>query len=166
MYLVTNALFFAALFVTGAAKKWRAHYATMIYIAFCNLLYSLLCDDYLLWSFHPAIFKNHKTIDLLNTFVLLPSTTLLYLVFYPTRGSRKLAYYLSWIAGFSLLEYVWKRFGYITYGHGWNYYWSVAFYFAMFFSLRLHHTKLALALLFSAVTVVLLLVVFKVPVLK
>lgn len=164
MILATNLAFFIAAVVSRALKEWKTYYETVIYVSFCNLLYNLLCRDHLTWSYHPDFLLNHTTTDLLNSFVLLPTTTILYLHFYPTKQAKQIVYYLGWIAGYSAVEYLWFAFGRITYDHGWNFLWSIGFYFAMFYALRAHHTNLKRALLFSLVSVVFLLITFKVPI--
>ncbi|CAG7629361.1 CBO0543 family protein [Paenibacillus allorhizosphaerae] len=164
MILATNVLFVLAALVSGAIKKWKTYYETILFISFCDLLYNLLCKNHLTWAFYPDFLLNHKTTELVNLFVLLPATTMLYLHFFPNHKTKQFVYYLGWIAGYSVIEFVWFRFGRITYHHGWNFYWSIGFYFAMFYVLRTHHTNLKRALLFSLVAVVLLIITFKIPI--
>jgi hypothetical protein len=164
MILVTNVVFLLATIVSGAFKKWKTYYETIIFVSFCNLLYNFLCKDRLTWSYQPDILLNHKTADLVTTLVLLPATITLYLHFFPTNKLKKIFYYLGWIAGFSALEYIWYLFGYITYNYGWNLLWSIGFYFVMFYTIILHHTNLKIALLLSLFSVVFLVITFKIPI--
>ncbi|TVX99426.1 CBO0543 family protein [Paenibacillus cremeus] len=164
MVLFSNVVFLLAAIISGAIKKWRDYYKTIVYLSFCNLLYNFLCRDYLTWSYHPDFLLSHQTADLVNTLILLPSSAILYLNFFPVIGiGKKVLYYFAWIIGFSTLEYIWYRRGVITYEHGWNILWSIVFYCAMFFSLWLHHRSTGKALIFSLVSVILLLLIFKVP---
>ncbi|TDF99338.1 hypothetical protein E1757_05625 [Paenibacillus piri] len=77
---------------------------------------------------------------------------------------KQIYYYLGWIAGFSALEYLWFLSGYITYHYGWNIFWSIGFYFAMFYVIKTHHRNVKKALLVSLVSVVFLMIVFKVKI--
>ncbi|UKS25428.1 hypothetical protein LOZ80_28100 [Paenibacillus sp. HWE-109] len=164
MILLTNAAFMLTVIITKAYKKWHVYYATMLFVAFCNLIYNFLCHDYLIWTFRPDLLINHRMTDLVNTFVLLPATTLLYLHFYPEQTAKKYIYFVSWISGFSIIEYIWYVSGRITYQHGWTIVWSIGFYFAMFLTIRLHHTKRITALVFSFACALFLILFFKVPV--
>jgi hypothetical protein len=72
MIVLTNAALLLIAVTSGSLKFWEKYYKTALYVSLCNLLYNYLCRDYLIWSFHPDMLLNHKTTDLLNTFVLLP----------------------------------------------------------------------------------------------
>lgn len=162
MILATNVSFLLVAIISGAFKKWKNYYETMIYVSFCNLLYNVLCHDQQTWKYQPDFLLNHKTADLINTFVLLPSSTILYLHFFPMHKFKKVFYYLGWIAGFSSLEYLWFKFGRISYDEGWNFLWSIGFYFAMFFAIKVHNSNPQKALLFSLVSIAFLLINFKI----
>ncbi|MDD9266929.1 CBO0543 family protein [Paenibacillus sp. GCM10023248] len=163
MILITNLLFLAAALATGARKEWQKYYDVMLFVSLCNLLYNFLCYDYMIWAFHPDFLLSHKTADLLNTFILLPSAVLLYLHFYPAAALSKRIYYFIWVAGFSTIEFIWHAFGRIAYEHGWNIYWSIAFYFTMFGTIRLLHTRRKAGLLVSLISVVFLVIYYRVP---
>lgn len=165
MIMLTNIALLLVAVISGSMKFWEKYYHTLVYVSLCNLLYNFLCQDYLIWSFHPDILLNHKTTDLLNTFVLLPCTTLLYLHFF-SYTHKKLFYYLLWVIGYTALEYAWYLKGNISYDHGWNIWWSSGFYCAMFFAIWLHHNNVKKALLFSLAVIVLLVSVFHVPIWK
>lgn len=163
MILLTNILFVIAVIVSRAYKQWNKYYDVLLFVSCCNLLYNFLCHDYLTWSFHPDLLLNHKTADLINTFLLLPSTTLLYLTFFPATRRNQVIYYFGWVIGYSALEYLWYAYGRITYDHGWQFIWSVAFYFLMFLTIRLLHSHRAAGLLISAVSVACLIIIFHIP---
>lgn len=163
MILITNLLFVIAVIVSRAYKQWNKYFDVMLFVSFCNLLYNFLCHDYLTWSFHPDFLLNHKTADLINTFLLLPSTTLLYLHFFPAVKRNKVIYYSCWVFGFSALEYLWYSFERITYQNGWNFVCSIAFYFFMFLTIRLLHSHRVIGLLVSAGTVAFLIIYFRIP---
>ncbi|RTE11461.1 CBO0543 family protein [Paenibacillus whitsoniae] len=167
MILFSNIIFLFTAMVTGSLKAWRRYYQTALYLSYCNLLYNLLCNEYLLWEYHPDWLLNHIVTDLINSIVLLPAAAMLYLHHFPEKGNIKtVLYYLAWIAGFSVLEFFWHLNGVITYDHGWKFPYSIIFYFAMFFAIRLHHRSAGKALLFSLAAVTFLLIVFKVPLWK
>lgn len=166
MILATNVLFVLTVLFTGVWRKWRNYYDTILLVSFWNVFYNFICQDYLTWEFRPEVLLAHKVADLVNTFVLLPSATLLYLKFFPLRRMRQLFYYFAWVAGFSALEGIWLLWGVIAYQHGWNWWWSVAFYFVMFAVMLLHDRRKGWALAVCAVCVVLLLIYFDVPLRK
>ncbi|MFB9325548.1 CBO0543 family protein [Paenibacillus aurantiacus] len=168
MILATNVLFALAALFTGTWRKWREFYDTILLVSFWNVFYNFICHDYMTWKFHPEILLAHKQADLLNTFVLLPSTTLLYLRFFPLRQGlgRQLVYYFAWVAGYSALEGIWLLVGVISYERGWTLWWSVAFYFVMFAVILLHDRRKGWALTICGVCVVLLIAHFDVPLRK
>ncbi|MFC4104037.1 CBO0543 family protein [Paenibacillus xanthanilyticus] len=163
MILVTNVLFALAVLFTGAWRRWRKYYDTILLVSFWNVFYNFICHDYLTWKFQPDFLLAHKPADMTNTFVLLPSVTLLYLGFFPSRRKPMLVYYIAWVAGFSALEGSWMLSGYISYEHGWSLWWSVAFYFVMFAIIPLHARRKGWALAACAVFVLFLLLYFDVP---
>ena len=165
MILFANAVLLTTAFVTGAARRWRDFYNTVLFVSFCNLLYNVLCRERMTWIFEPEALLSHKAADLLNTFVLLPATTMVYLYYFPASASvfRKLSYYFLWVLGYSALEFAWFRVGTIRYANEWSFLWSVGFYLAMFFMTRLHHTRPGRALVCSVVVVVFLVARFDVP---
>lgn len=163
MILLTNFVFFMAAIMTGAIRKWRGYYETLLYLGLCNLLYNILCENQWTWLYHPEPLISHKATDLLNTFILLPAIALLYLHFFPEHNRRIIPYYLGWITGLSLLEWLWELTGFISYHQGWNMMWSVGFYFVMFFALRLHHKKPGTALGISVFAISFLLLYFRIP---
>jgi len=103
MILTTNILFLLATLFSGAYKKWESCYQTILFLSFCNLLYNLLCQDRLLWEYHPYYLLNHTITDLVNTFVLLPCTVTLYTHFFPANNLSKAIYYLGWVIGYSFI---------------------------------------------------------------
>lgn len=162
MILFTDLAFLAVAIMTGAIKHWQKYYATVLFVSFSNLLYNLICKDYLTWSFHPDFLLNRTSVEVLNSLVLLPSVTILYLYFFPKDAQKVYIYYLGWIALFFTAEYIWFLYSRISYHRGWNLVWSIVFYFAMFLVIRLHHTSRAKAILFSFAFVVFLLTTFKI----
>ncbi|WP_309122820.1 CBO0543 family protein [Paenibacillus sp.] len=165
MILLSNAALLTAALVTGAGKRWRQYYDTILFVSLSNLLYNFLCHNRLTWTFQPESLLSHKVADLINTFVLLPCTAILYLHHFPSAATtaKKSAYYAVWVGAFSAMEWVWQWKGVIVYDHEWTYYWSVGFYVVMFAILRLHHTRPERALLYSAIVVLFLIGRFQVP---
>jgi hypothetical protein len=165
LFLFANFGFLAAAVITGAIRRWKQFYPTVLYVSFCNLLYIVLAENHPTWAFHSALLTP-KASELLNTFLLLPSTTMLYLFFFPQTRRSKVIYYLLWTAGFSALEFIWQLLKLIRYDHGWNLFWLVGFYFVMFFAIRLHQTSLSKALPFSLAVIILLILWFRIPIWK
>ena len=165
MILLTDLIFLAVILVSESRRQWQTYFETMLFVSFLNLLYNFLCSNYLIWSFQPDILSSHTMADLTNTIILLPCITLLYLNYFPDISmKRKVFYYVAWVVLLCLIEYTWLHFGKISYHHGWSFYWSIGFYFAMFFMIRFFHTHRAKALLLSSAIIVLLLFWFKIPV--
>lgn len=164
MILATNLVFLAVLLLTRAIKSWKTYYDTVLFVTCMNLLYNLLCKNYLVWEYHPDLLLNHKTTDLVNSFVMMPAATILYLHFFPSSKRYKFVYYCGWIVLFSVIELIWRIYGRITYHHGWTFVWSVVFYFCMFYVIAIHSAHRVWALLISFLFICFLVLKFRVPI--
>ncbi|NTZ16072.1 hypothetical protein EXW96_00250 [Paenibacillus sp. JMULE4] len=65
----------------------------------------------------------------------------LYLTRFPEVEWKAAVHIAKWVLIYIGVEWVGYRFGYITYSHGWNCWWSLFFDVHMFLMLRFHHTK-------------------------
>ncbi|WP_426454692.1 CBO0543 family protein [Paenibacillus sp. S-38] len=158
MILLTNVILLFLTLITKVIRKWKVYYSTLLFVPMVNGLYNTLCADKLPWSYEDSLLS-HKAIEMLDTLILLPGTTILYLHFYPQNNYKQL-YYLGWIAVYTAVEYTWHLGGHIQYEHGWNLYWSLLFYFAMFLAVRLHQTRAIAAWCFSIAYTSFLMAVF------
>ncbi|MCZ8522045.1 MULTISPECIES: CBO0543 family protein [Paenibacillus] len=162
MVILTNLAFLFWALASKAYKQWRTYYPTLVFVPFVNAMYNVLCADYLPWFYQSDSLLSHKAIDLINTFILLPCTALLYLHYFPGRQRIQLWYYLGWISFFTLIEYAWHAQGLIQYNIGWNLYWSILFYFAMFLAIVLHDRRPLMSLFFSFSFAASLLAIFRI----
>ncbi|MFC0270844.1 CBO0543 family protein [Metabacillus herbersteinensis] len=151
----------------GNWRNWQNYYPTMLYISSLNLLYNLLCSNFMLWEYQPVwLLDTHPhNIDLGYTFIFLPSLALLFLSNLPEKKPNlsKLAYFFMW----TTLSILWELAHYslkgIKYDHGWTIFYSYAFYWIMYPTLLLHFKKPLYAILLSIPIIIFLLWHFKVP---
>ncbi|WP_368666326.1 CBO0543 family protein [Ammoniphilus sp. CFH 90114] len=165
MHVLTAVLFIGFVWRWGDIRNWTIYYSTLLYVAICNLLYNFLCHHYPLWRWVPDWLSNHSLTDLLYIFIIVPAISFLYLSRYPNQSpfKTKLLYFFLWVAAFTLIECVWVWFGKIKYYHGWKVSWSFVFYNIMFILIRVHLKKPLLAIFFTVLVTMFLILVFNVP---
>jgi hypothetical protein len=137
----------------GDVKNWRKYYPTLLFVMVINLSISFITYHNQFWIFKPdSLVSTETVIELLNTYILLPATVLLYLANYPDNAYwRNCIYTLGWIFAYSAIEFVDAKFiGGISYAHGWKYAYSPLFDLAMFTIIRLHHDRPLLAWLVTS----------------
>ncbi|WP_257348861.1 CBO0543 family protein [Pseudalkalibacillus decolorationis] len=144
-------------------NNWREYHTTMLYMPLMNLLYLFFCNDYLLWKIKPEFGLTYTFIEILYTFIIFPTTVLLFLSNYPEGQVNKLFHYLKWIFIYICLEWIGSSFDRIGYSNGWNIGWSFGFLLFMFPMIRLHYKRPFLAYVISVVIIILLLSLFNVP---
>lgn len=164
MHIITTIISIIALFGWGDWRNWRKYHTTLLFFALGNLLYNFLTANYFLWRMHADFISNHTLTEMLYTFIVFPATAILFLGNYPNGLKKQILHTLQWIAIYGVWEYVFTWTGHIQYQYGWNLWWSIAFLFAMFPLLRLHHTRPILTYILSSIVVVAVLWWFKVPV--
>ena len=69
MHLVLNAIFLVMGLKWGDWKNWRKYHATILFLWFGDLLYNVLCYQYIMWQYKESIFAetfltNHVIISL------------------------------------------------------------------------------------------------------
>ncbi|MBD8070618.1 CBO0543 family protein [Bacillus sp. PS06] len=151
----------------GDWRNLHKYGLTIFYIITCNLLYNLLCYDYLLWEYRPDLLKeSHILVDLIYTFIILPAITLLYLGNYPFTLSlgRKLKYIIVWVIGSFLVTYFIYRTDRLEFHHGYKVWMDLLFYPVMYGMLRLHYTRPILTYGLSVIIILFLLKYFNVPI--
>lgn len=116
-----------------------------------------------MWRYEPDFFSNHTITELSNSVIFLPSVALLFLSLYPTKMSKAL-YYLIWIIGSTIWEFIFITFNKITFHNGWNFWIEPLFYLVMYIMVRLHYKRPIWAYIGSVVFIVILLIAFNVPV--
>lgn len=152
------------LFTTRSYKAWKQHYSTALYFTVFSLVYPLISRDYVMWYYPHNSWLDDQRVHLINSFVLFPCTTLLYLAHMPRALWQKALHYLGWISAYALMEWVWKTHGEIAYSHGWSFMYSVLFDCALFFIVALHDKHPLTALPMSFGLIVALVVWFHVPI--
>ena len=88
MHLVLNAIFLVMGLKWGDWKNWKKYHATILFLWFGDLLYNVICYQYIMWQYKESIFAetfltNHVIITLLIMFVSYPATVLIYLGRFP-----------------------------------------------------------------------------------
>jgi hypothetical protein len=160
-------LVLASLFVVKDWRNWRQYYPTILFTISVNLISSVLTYEHSLWYFHKALFiPNHTLHDLWINFTAFPLIILMYLSRYPynSRWLMQTAYITLWTVLLSLVEFVSFILKFITYHNGWNYWLSVLFWFTMFPTLRLHHTRPLLAWLVFVLCAIFVIPYFHIPI--
>lgn len=100
MHLVFNGLFLIAGVIWGDWRNWKKYHSTILFLWFGDLLYNVLCHDYIMWKYNESIFgqqllSNHTVISLLIMFVAYPASVLIYLGKFPTENKKILIWVLS-----------------------------------------------------------------------
>ncbi|MFD2614376.1 CBO0543 family protein [Paenibacillus gansuensis] len=168
MHVLFTLAILCFVYFKGDWRDWQKYGLSMFYPAACDLLYNILCQDKLLWSYHPDphLFpRSHVAVDLLYTFLILPSVALMYLTNYPfgERAWRQCKYILLWVAGSLAVEYVFIAFGRLELMNGYRFWMEALFYPTMYLMLRLHYTRPVLTYLISIFIIWFLMSVFEVP---
>ena len=75
----------------GGLKNWKKYHATILFLWFGDLLYNVICYQYIMWQYKESIFAetfltNHIVITLLIMFVSYPATVLIYLGRFPQKS--------------------------------------------------------------------------------
>jgi hypothetical protein len=145
-------------------RNWKLYYPTALFAIVGNLLYEVICSEYLLWAMETNGLPNHTLPILMLAIVGMPLSSWIYLSNYPEKKSllTQALYILLFIFIFILLEFVSVHFGALTYHNGWNLLWSFIFNIVMFIILRIHHRQPGWALILSCVVIFILMTIFNV----
>lgn len=164
--LLTLSLFSAAVW-KGNWRHWEKYIHTIFYVIICNLLYNILCNNHLLWKYHPDLLpKSHTIVELLYSFINLPAVTLLFLTHYPfsKKYSKQMSYIIAWIIGSIVIEYPFYKLNRLLLLNGYKYWMEIIFYTLMYSMIRLHYTRPLWTYGFSLFIIVIMLWYFKVPI--
>ena len=164
MYILINLFYLIAGFIWGDWRNWQKYYPTILFLILGDFLYNFLLYNKTMWLFHDLFLPNHTMVTLLAMTVSYTATVLIYLGRFPSGWKNQFLWFLLWCGIFMLGEYVNFKLGFITYHNGWNMWWSVTFTGIIFLILPIHHKKPLLALVFSLVIVLTLLMVFNVKI--
>jgi len=141
--IILSLIFIAACWRWGDLKNWRKYYPTILYMIINQLLYRFFVNGrYFLWRVENDFFLLNETFSFLFiTFLIFPFMVMLFLANYPKTFNKKLFHFLLWIVIALGIETGAYLAGRITYHHGWNIWWSVAFNISIFPMLRFHFVK-------------------------
>lgn len=155
-------IFVLAVWRLGDWQNWRKYYPTVLFVMVINLGVSFITYHHILWNYSPDILiKTQSTVELVNSFIMLPAAVFTYLSRYPINNKfHQYGYILLWVVIFSGLEYVDTTLGGITYKNGWSWHMSSIFDIAMFSIIRMHHINPLRAWTITLVLTVVILVVF------
>jgi len=171
MHLILNGIFLGATLIWGDWRNWKEYHSTILFFWFGDLLYNILCHDYMMWEYKESIFaenllSNHTIISLLIMFVAYPSTVLIYLSKFPKGIYKRIIWILFWVSLYSLIEYINLHYLNLVFHHnGWTIGWSVLFNLILFPMLWLHYNKPINALLTSIPIILFFVIYFHVPIL-
>jgi len=146
----------------GDWKNWEKYYATALFTMIANLGVCFITYHHILWNYNPdALIKTHTTVELINSFILLPATTFIYLSKFPSNDKvYQYGYIIIWVSIFSGLEFIDQTLGGISYKNGWSWLASSIFDCAIFPILRLHYLRPLWAWIITFLLTVVILVLF------
>lgn len=146
----------------GDWKGWEKYYATVLFVMVVNLAVSFITYHHILWNYSPdALVKTQTTVELINSFIMLPLATFLYLSKFPANNELyQYGYMIVWILIFSGLEFIDQTLGGISYKHGWSWLTSSIFDCAIFSIVRLHYLRPIYAWIATLVLTIVILALF------
>jgi len=122
----------------GDYKNWRAYYPTFLFWALGNFLYLHLTKAKPLWVFTTPLVPR-QIADILMALFMFPCFLLLFLPYYPEKGTlKKCSYILLWVFIFSYIEFWAIKIGHFAYFNGWRFLYSVLFNIFMFILIVIH----------------------------
>lgn len=132
-----------ATFYFGDWRNLKRYYPTMLFVMAVNLSSCLLTYHHDLWYFPPdSLVKTNTVVEMLNSYISLPSTAFIFLSNYPSsRGLIQYAYIALWVFIYSMIELADYIVGGISYHNGWSWQISTLFDFALFSFTRIHYSR-------------------------
>ena len=119
-----------------------------------------------MWDFKSRIFKP-KVIRALHILIINPLLILLYLSNVPKPFLKKVIYISKWVLISTFTEWIGKKkFKMLTFDHGWHLGWSMCIYIKLYIFSLLMIKRPLLTWIFSIISTVYFLYIFKVPLKK
>lgn len=163
-HIIISLISVLAVWKWGDWRNWNKYYPTILFYISGDLFYHLLAHDKLLWNTESPFLKS-TIADILNNFVVFPTTILLFLPNFPqSKYTNQVLYILMWVLIYSLWEFIGHYLGYFSYDNGWGFGWSVLFNVIMFPLLLLHHKRPLYAILGAIIVAFAILQYFDIPV--
>lgn len=147
----------------GDWRNWQKYYSSILFVMVVNLSAGYISYHHPLWVFNNDILVTTETaVEFVNTYLVLPATTLIYLANFPASGAgKKAAYILFWVLIYGTLELIDNKIiGGISYANGWMWPYSVLFEVGMFLIIRIHHVTPLWGWLITAVMAAFILIAF------
>lgn len=139
-------------------KRWKDFYSTIQFYIICNLLYNFIFFNHTLWAYKPkSPWLNHTIIDLIFSLVIIPIIIMIFLQYLPNVFRMRVLYISAWVTFFTIVEYLFQRFGLFIYENTWGIIYSAIFNVIMFTVLGIHFRRPLTAILLSIPIVVILL---------
>jgi hypothetical protein len=156
LYIFTLGLIVLTVFITRTWRNWGQYHTTLLYGSSMNLLSYVIMGKDRLWYHIPSSLWN----DIADSFVLLPSIFLLYLSFFPKKTNKKWIYYLKWVIGSLIFEWLLVRFGEFGFHEKYHFWMDIPFYFVMYAFIKLHTKRPLLTYGLSILFIALLIICF------
>ena len=127
----------------GDLKNWEKYYPTILYVILNQFLYTFFVNGrYFLWKMESENFILNSTFSVLvAAFIIFPCIIILFLSHIPKSRMKKILHLILWGLILCGIEGVMYLTNGITYHHGWNFWWSIAFNFLMVIMIMLHYFK-------------------------
>ncbi|QSO50491.1 hypothetical protein JZ785_16330 [Alicyclobacillus curvatus] len=163
--ILFSLLFLTVFFVTRSHRYLERYYDTVLYISLISVVYGLICIDFAMWHF-PVwwIFTDHASL-LFQAVVLFPSTTVVFLRYFPRSRGLIAPYFLLFVIAYVVMEWMMLKLGQIRYAHGWSLGWSTLVVVLMFLMMWLHEKSKKLTWVFTFIVITWLVTWFDVPLL-
>jgi hypothetical protein len=130
-------------YTLGDWNRIEKYYPTILFAMVVNMTVSFLTYHHILWHFNPDyLVKTYTLVEMLNSYIVLPSTVFVFLSKLPSSSNILQYVYIGlWIIIYSLIELIDYTIGGISYQHGWSWQISTMFDSAIFSILRIHYTR-------------------------
>lgn len=149
----------------GDWRHWKQYYPTILFLALGNFIYLFFSFDKPLWRF--TTFISSKLAETLMTFLIFPCVILLFLPYFPKQGIvKKTLYVCFWTLLFLFIEWWAIKIHHFAHYNGWSLLYSAIFNLGMFTLIQIHYKKPPWAWLISLITAVIIIIVFKLPLLS
>lgn len=159
--IIIASLFILATYKTGAWKKWKEYYSTILYVIIGDLSYNFIFYNHTLWRFANLV--NHTFSSFMIAFIVFPCIILLYMSHYPKGFWKRVIYTICFTVVNSLIEFISYITSNMVYEHGWNIFYSAGVFLFLFILARLHYRHPLVVWTISAGFALLTMYIFKIP---
>ena len=151
MIVMLACLFVLACYKWGDWRNWKTYYPTILFLIAGDFIYYYVSAAKPLWQYTAKLFPGTFA-TLIIALIIYPCTVLLFIPFNPKSGAiTKVCYITGWVSLYAFLEYLALKYNYMQHFNGWNFLYSVLFYYALFPLLLVHQKKPQIAWLLSCI---------------